>query len=344
MPYDYDSDDYQTEDERPFCDSCDSRVESTCDDCSLCHDCCQCEHSSIATRDLSLRIPYSDRINRPRHIGLEIEVSKGNSAQVYRDSSHLKHPPGIHEDGSLPDGGFEVVTHPESGANFESETQRIVQTLNDAACDVNASCGLHVHVSARNVDVYSLRKVLILYHYLEPTMYDLVAKRRWESEYAHPLPESLLTSTIRERKPRDWNHSLIKCLYHIDPRYSRDLKTKKYIPSRYTALNIHSLFYRGTLEFRLHESTLNLSVIVGWARLCESIVSTAMQNTETSISALYDVPLDNLLSRMTLHDRGKWVIDRLKYRHQHRQPFAASTRFDFRKIYESEGTSLSASA
>lgn len=340
MPYN----DEIEEDERPYCESCDSRVDGTCENCDSCPDCCSCEVEGIATRQLKARIPFSDRLNRPRFIGLEIEVSEGNSVQVYRESERLKHPPGIYEDGSLPNSGFEIVTHPESGANFEAETQRIVQILSDAACDVNPSCGLHVHVSAGNVDIYSLRKVLILYHYLEPTMYDLVAKRRWESEYAHPLPESILTYVIRERKPRNWNRALLSKIYAVDPRYSREQKVKKYVSSRYTALNIHSFFYRGTLEFRLHESTLNSAVIINWARLCESLVSTAMQNTERAIAALYDAPLDTLLSRMTLHDRGKWVLDRLKYRHQHRRPFAASSRFDFQKIYTPEGAAFQASA
>jgi len=53
-------------------------------------------------------------------------------------------------------------------------------------------------------------------------------------------------------------------------------KSSKYDSSRYNAINLHSLFYRGTLEIRHHSGTRNPDKILRWCGLLLKIIYYAL--------------------------------------------------------------------
>ena len=48
-------------------------------------------------------------------------------------------------------------------------------------CDHDNSCGMHVHVDASDYSQWDLRKLIMLWAGVESTMYELIARQRWEN-------------------------------------------------------------------------------------------------------------------------------------------------------------------
>lgn len=73
------------------------------------------------------------------------------------------------------------------------------------------------------------------------------------------------------------------------------MRTVRYTTCRYSALNLHSWFYRGTIEWRHHQSTLDFTSLVMWPLFCGWIVELASILTDnealqiTSLSSLVNL-------------------------------------------------------
>jgi putative amidoligase enzyme len=80
---------------------------------------------------------------------------------------------------------------------------------------------------------------------------------------------------------------------------------------RYRSLNLHSFFYRGSVEFRHHEGSAEFHVIHGWGRLCAEIVTRAVKMTDAQINALPKNPRKALLEVLPPDLKefvvGEWV-------------------------------------
>lgn len=66
----------------------------------------------------------------------------------------------------------------------------------------------------------------------------------------------------------------------------KGLKETKYHSLRYKALNLHSYFLRKTIEFRHHEGTADYEQMVGWAQVCQELVSASLRLSKAQIEAL----------------------------------------------------------
>jgi hypothetical protein len=53
--------------------------------------------------------------------------------------------------------------------------------------------------------------------------------------------------------------------------------TEKYNDARYCGLNLHSRYFHGSLEFRLHSGTLNKTKIVNWIRILNAIIEKGIE-------------------------------------------------------------------
>lgn len=66
----------------------------------------------------------------------------------------------------------------------------------------------------------------------------------------------------------------------------KQLKKNKGHPSRYNALNFHSYFFRGTLEFRHHHGSINKDTMTYWPLICGSIVEWAKTHSDADLLKL----------------------------------------------------------
>ena len=130
--------------------------------------------------------------------------------------------------------------------------QEVVRTLRRAGAVVNSSCGMHVHVDASKHTPQSLKNALsIMYSKEDLILKALGTQPRRVQQYCHLSRENVL-KVIRNMPPSLTMEQLRRVWYE-----GRDGAHDHYNWSRYYALNLHSVFYHGTVEWRCFESTLH---------------------------------------------------------------------------------------
>lgn len=130
--------------------------------------------------------------------------------------------------------------------------QEVVRVLRHAGGMVNSSCGMHVHVDASKHTPQSLKNVLSIMYSKEDILFAaLKVNQSRVNRYCQRVNEPVLT-TIR-RLPKNATMEQLKRRWY----QGRDGSDDHYDESRYHALNIHSVFYHSTVEWRLFNSTLH---------------------------------------------------------------------------------------
>ncbi len=76
----------------------------------------------------------------------------------------------------------------------------------------------------------------------------------------------------------------------------RPPRRNKFDGARYHALNLHSWFYRGTIECRLHTGTVRANKIIAWGKLWANLLDTAMRLRERDIISRHATSRELLLS------------------------------------------------
>lgn len=151
--------------------------------------------------------------------------------------------------------------------------QACVRALRAAGAHADPSCGIHVHVGLGEHTPKTLRNLVNLVNAKEDLLtqaLQISPERR--SRWCQPVDPDFL-ATLNRRKPttseefariwyddRDW-------AYHAHQHYD---------PSRYHLLNLHSVFQKGTIEFRAFNSTLHAGEVKAYIQLCLAISHQAL--------------------------------------------------------------------
>lgn len=187
-------------------------------------------------------------------------------------------------DGSV-SGGVEVVSPP---LDFDDPDQRgqvdralaAMQTV----CTTNVQAGIHVHVESRDLSAEQVGSVARTFTHFEDILYRL-ASSGWNTirpgarSYARPLLAAQVDGLSKAKTDVQ-----LQVAYYgsasVLPRSHGD-------SSRYYALNLHSHFYRGTIEFRLFNSSLNAMRVQTYIAVCMAIVQDARKGHKRSINKAY---------------------------------------------------------
>ena len=154
--------------------------------------------------------------------------------------------------------------------------QEVVRTLRHAGAVVNGSCGMHVHVDASRHTPQSLKNALSIMYSKEDILFKALnvneaRVQRWCQKVREPMLEKirkLPTNISMERLKREWYGG-------------NDGSYEHYNWTRYYALNLHSVFYRGTLEWRCFESTLHAGKVRANITLALAISAQAINQKKT---------------------------------------------------------------
>ena len=189
--------------------------------------------------------------------------------------SHITNAPTtwtVKHDGSLGHGGVEIVSpvlkyNPDSFVTL----QKVCGVLDDIRATVNTQCGLHVHVSNRDLTLKQNK---------------LIAKRyaKFEDVFDYFMPRSRRTNTagycrsLRARSEGTPVEIINQTMQKIDSCRSINALQRLFGGShpRYAKLNFTSP--HGTVEFRHHSGTVNFEKISKWVRLCHSVVMACKNN------------------------------------------------------------------
>lgn len=147
--------------------------------------------------------------------------------------------------------------------------QEIARKLRAAGAKVNDSCGIHVHVDAAPHNVKTLRNIVNIMAAKEDLLYKTLQVNARRVDYCKKTDTRFLEDINRKRpKSMDAFESMwYNGLSERDQHYSQ---------TRYRGLNLHSVFSKGTVEFRLFNSTLHAGEVKSYIQLCLAISHQAL--------------------------------------------------------------------
>lgn len=306
-----------------FCGNCGENVERTCGECGNCDDCCSCEKGPRARQSFRFKTPANRKgfLTNPlvRAVAIELELSSIADGSALESWAH-ETGSGLVEDGSIPDAGCEINTNPASGDAFLADMRTLASTLAEAEAETSEKCGLHVHVDARDYSQFDIRRAMLLWIAVEPTMFELVAKSRLENTYCNACGQTYVNILAREGSLDNWRQKLARGLYACEPRLAKNEKSDKYHSSRYNALNLHSFFFRKTLEFRIHEARIRQDILENFPLVCGWIVEKAFRMTEAQLLVLLrsEDSSEDILRSVLPASLREWVTKRLAERRKAR--------------------------
>lgn len=156
------------------------------------------------------------------------------------------------------------------------KVQELVRKLKAAGAISNASCGIHVHVDASPFDANSLRNITNIMAAKEDLIYkalevSVARQHRW----CRPVEQRFLDDLNRQ-KPQSLEQ--VKRIWYN----GGDRSHSHYDDSRYHCLNLHSVFQKGTVEFRLFNGTLHAGKIKAYIQLSMAIGAQALNQRSAS--------------------------------------------------------------
>ena len=150
------------------------------------------------------------------------------------------------------------------------KVQELIRKLREAGAIANDSCGIHVHVDASPFDANTLRNITNIMASKEDLIYKalqvtVARQHRW----CKPVDARFLEE-LNRRKPKTLNE-VSRIWYN-----GGDRSSVHYDDSRYHCLNLHSVFQKGTVEFRLFNSTTHAGKIKAYIQFCLAISAQAL--------------------------------------------------------------------
>lgn len=147
--------------------------------------------------------------------------------------------------------------------------QEIVRALKEKGARVNTSCGIHVHVDASRHNPQTLRNIVNIMASKEDLLYKTLDIKVDRQRYCKKADTRFLDQ-VNQVKPGTMQE--IERLWYNGPSRSYS----HYDHSRYYGLNLHSVFSKGTIEFRLFNSTLHAGKVKTYIQLCLAISNQAL--------------------------------------------------------------------
>ncbi|NPV89745.1 MAG: amidoligase family protein [Firmicutes bacterium] len=148
--------------------------------------------------------------------------------------------------------------------------QEIIRRLRAVGAIANASCGIHVHVDASPHNANTLRNITNIMASKEDLIYKaLQVNVSRENSYCKKVDERFLEE-LNRRKPKDLEQ-VGRIWYN-----GGDGRHEHYHKSRYHCLNLHSVFQKGTIEFRLFNGTTHAGKIKAYIQFCLAISHQAL--------------------------------------------------------------------
>ena len=147
--------------------------------------------------------------------------------------------------------------------------QELVRKLRAGGARVNDSCGIHIHVDASSHTPQTLRNIVNIMASKEDLLYKTLKVQVNREHYCQKADTRFL---------EELNHKRPKTMQEVKQMWYNGYGGRyiHYDDSRYHALNLHSVFSKGTIEFRMFNSTLHAGEVKAYIQLCLAISHQAL--------------------------------------------------------------------
>lgn len=151
-----------------------------------------------------------------------------------------------------------------------AQLQEVVRAVRRVGAKVDEKCGIHVHVDAAPFDGRRLANLAKLVYKQEPLiLHALAVSEVRRSRYTRPVEDELIRQIETTRPTTTDELNRLWYGYH-------NTSPIHYDQTRYHGVNLHNVWYRGTVEFRYFESTLHAGVVKSYVQFCLAIAAKAL--------------------------------------------------------------------
>ena len=197
--------------------------------------------------------------------------------KIMRDSSIEA----IRSDGTsepLDEYRVEFVTPPLNYSDIEL-LQNIIRKLRENGAKSHSSCGIHIHVDGANHTAVSLRRLVNFMTARQDLIYEALQIGDRESNWCHKLNKTLLDAM---KKDKNLTKEKAEEIWYsrANDGYCGGIDHQHYNATRYHGVNLHSFFTKGTVEFRLFNSTLHAGKIKAYIQFCLAVSAWAITSQE----------------------------------------------------------------
>lgn len=197
--------------------------------------------------------------------------------KIMRDSSIEA----IRNDGTsepLDEYRVEFVTPPLNYSDIEL-LQNIIRKLRENGAKAHSSCGIHIHVDGANHTAVSLRRLVNFMTARQDLIYEALQIGDRESNWCHKLNKTLLDAM---KKDKNLTKEKAEEIWYsrANDGYCGGIDHQHYNATRYHGVNLHSFFTKGTVEFRLFNSTLHAGKIEAYIQFCLAVSAWAITSQE----------------------------------------------------------------
>jgi hypothetical protein len=208
-----------------------------------------------------------------RHVGIpsnydpwEVEDLRGRVWKVVGDASLTSVPAHLRAE----------VVSPVLGYDDIPQLQEVVRAIRRAGGKINSQCGIHIHIDAAPFDGRHLGNLAKIVYKQEPLiLHALGISRDRLNRYTRPVSDELI-QRIEQHRPRT-RDQLNRIWYGYHNR-----QPQHYDNSRYHGVNLHNVWYRGTVEFRWFEATLHAGRIKAYLQFCLAVAAKALNGRAAS--------------------------------------------------------------
>lgn len=172
----------------------------------------------------------------------------------------------------------EFVTPPLNYSDIDL-LQKIIRKLRESGAKAHSSCGIHIHVDGANHNPKSLRRLVNFMTSRQDLIYEALQIGNRECRWCHKLNLKLLDAMkedknlTKERAEEIWYSN-------ANDGYCGGVDHSHYNTTRYHGVNLHSYFSKGTVEFRLFNSTLHAGKIKAYIQFCLAMSAWAITSQE----------------------------------------------------------------
>lgn len=157
--------------------------------------------------------------------------------------------------------------------------QECMRRLKQIGAKVNDSCGIHVHVDAANHNRQSLKNLISIMYSKEDLLFKALQVNEVRAiRFCKKVREPMLREARQLLSAEETTDlTQLEQIWYEGNVSSSD----HYNWTRYYALNLHSVFYRGTVEWRCFNSTLNPELAAAYVNLCLAMSAQAIAQRST---------------------------------------------------------------
>lgn len=151
-----------------------------------------------------------------------------------------------------------------------NDLQEIIRIMRKARAKSDAAhkCGIHVHIGALDRTVQQLKNLVNFMSSYQDILYKAVNVDSYRENYCRKLAPNTI----------DRFNTRLTCEYDCEKAWYNTEQTQyhknhHYDSSRYHGLNLHSLFSKGTVEYRLFNGTLHAGLVRAYVVMCLAITN-----------------------------------------------------------------------